>query len=72
LGAPPLVAQLEIFAISSIPCSFGFPSSLVSPNWSAFLRSHFIKACFTVLPLNKSGSVLIACHALIAAASFGA
>jgi hypothetical protein len=52
LGAPPRGFQLAIFEISSIPCSFGLPSSFVSPNLSAFFLNQTSSACLGVLPFK--------------------
>jgi hypothetical protein len=70
LGAPPLVSQFAILATSSIPCPFGFPSSLVSPNSFACWRSQVSIACLTDFPRRRSRFSETASHALIAAANF--
>src|SRR4029078_8916640 len=68
---PPFVFQLAILATSSIPCSLGLPSSLVSPNSLACWRSQTITACLTDLPRLSCSSLETAFQASIAAASFG-
>jgi hypothetical protein len=50
-GAPPVGCQLATLATSSIPVSFGLPSSLAKSNSAACSRKHFLIASFTLLPL---------------------
>jgi hypothetical protein len=68
-GRPALgLRQFATFATSSMPVSFGLPSSSVKPNSAACSRSPFLIASFRLLLLP----CVTASHALTAAASLGA
>jgi len=67
--APPLGFQFATLQISSMPVVLGLPSLFSRPSSSACSVSHFARACFGDLPLNREGSDVTAVQALIAASS---
>jgi len=71
-GAPPLVSQLEIFAISSIFCSLGLPSSFFSKaELIGVFSQPFGQSLLDGFAFDQLRVAIYCLHALIAAASSG-